>query len=96
MKIRTSFVSNSSSSSFIINRQLINNAQEEMIRNHCYYADKFLNEEHGLYFGSVDDAWYVDIKEKTIRVSTHMDNFDMYEFLKHIEVPEEAIKWEDY
>jgi hypothetical protein len=79
MKIRNSFVSNSSSSSFIIKKCYLTPEQIEYIRDH---------KQHGLYFGIdySDDYWAITEDDSSISGYTSMDNFDMSEFLDKIGV----------
>ena len=95
MKIRNGFVSNSSSSSFIINRHKINEKQLEQIINHIEVSQELNKKNHyGLFdYNDVEDSWNVDIKEDTIQVSTFMDNFSMLDFLKAIGVKKDAITY---
>ena len=89
MKIRQSFVSNSSSSSFVINAKKITAHQLYQIENY-----EEISKEYQSYHESDDycsDNWYIDNHGGRIELSTHMDNFDMREFLDYIGVPEDAI-----
>ena len=91
MKIRNGFVSNSSSSSFIINKDDLSEEQVEKIRNHIKVGQKL-----GIEFCEKSDAWRIEEKTNTICGFTIIDNFDMEEFLKKIDIPEDKIKWEDW
>ena len=94
---RTSFVSNSSSSSFIINKHKLSETQIEQIINHIDVSIKLTENNHNYeFYNDYDDAWGVDIKEDTILVSTFMDNFDMSTFLSAIGVDENAITYQEY
>lgn len=93
MKIRNGFVSNSSSSSFVIPINIITFEQKQKIYNHIEESIK-----HNEYFdfGSVSyiDSWCISETEYYITGYCIMDNFDMYEFLtKYLNIPTDAIKW---
>lgn len=79
MKIRQGFVSNSSSSSFVIPMSALTPEQLDKIHNHIEEGKKM-----GMECCREGDAW--DIQESTISLSTYMDNFDMYHFLQAIGV----------
>jgi hypothetical protein len=86
MKIRTGFVSNSSSSSFVINKK---NLDGEMIQKILDYEDASISD-------SLDD-WSIHNGEDEISGFTVMDNGDFKDYLKKVGVvlrPED-IRWED-
>jgi hypothetical protein len=84
MKIRNGFVSNSSSSSFIINLDDITPAQISKIKHHAQHGKHM----HMLF---VNHPWYITEDDTTIRGETSMDSFDMKEFLDKIGVPSEVV-----
>ena len=86
MKIRCGFVSNSSSSSFVINSNDLTPNQMWKITNHREEGEKL-----GIEY--TDWAWSIDVNEDTISGYTSMDNFDMYEFLEKIGVDMNIVKW---
>lgn len=86
MKIRTDLVSNSSSSSFVIERRYLSQDQVDKISNHSA-----LGEAMGLEYAN--QAWDVLVTEYNVFGDTFMDNFDMGEFLEKIGVPEHVIRW---
>lgn len=82
MKIRLGFVSNSSSSSFVVQLSKITAEQLESILNHQEVAGF--------------DAWNLTQTKYTIEGTTGMDNFDMLEYLLEIGIKEEDIKMGDW
>lgn len=88
MKIRTGFVSNSSSSSFVINKNYLSAEQIVLIKNHS---------EEGLKFDIpwAEDAWFIEETENYIKGNTFMDNFDMRRFLERIGVDMDCVEWDE-
>ena len=89
MKVRNGFVSNSSSSSFVISLDALNPLQVFAIKGHSTMCEIVNMKCDG-------DAWYIDIDEdeKTVEGRTTMDNFDMEEYLSKIGVPSHVINWD--
>jgi hypothetical protein len=87
MKIRQCFVSNSSSSSFIINLKDITAMQLVMIQNHSEVAKAI--------GGYDNEPWDIDIEGAEVRGYTFMDNFDMHHYLVNVVgVDEDLIRWD--
>ena len=93
MKIRNRFVSNSSSSSFVIPKDKLTAEQIQLIFNHSQEAEK-----HSEYFdfGNSDEYWSISESEYYISGYTFMDNFDMYEYLVNfMKIEKELIHWDN-
>ena len=99
MKYREGYVSNSSSSSFVLDTTLLTSDMMDKIFNHIQVAQReyekmgISNKQTG-YFGYAEDedAWNVEhIDKNKMAVYTHMTNFDMEYFFEFIKVPKEAI-----
>jgi hypothetical protein len=82
MKIRQGFISNSSSSSFIVNLDLFS---PKLLRE---VDNKNLNLEEY-------EKWDIEIdyEKNLFKASTFMDNFDLREFLINRGISEEEIKY---
>lgn len=90
MKIRTGFVGNSSSSSFLIPLDKLSGDQLDKIQNHAS-SEAFKNDD----YCSSSDEWNIRIGENNVHGWTPMDNFDMWHYLTEVlRIPEEDIEWE--
>ena len=95
MKCRNGFVSNSSSSSFIISLDRLNSVQQALLQKHgevcCLLADVLRPPDE------LDDLpWDVEIIGDTIHGTTDMDNFDMHYFMRCIGIPMSKVGWRRY
>ena len=87
MKVRNCFVSNSSSSSFVIKKEALSLILIDAIINHAYWGERFgIPHSHS-------DQWSITETDDTIEGCTSLDNFDMETFLEKIGIKEEDIKW---
>jgi len=93
MKIRKGFVSNSSSSSFVIAKKHLTEEQIWAIKNHGLVGEWFevidnemRDEDEELIIHYFGDEWKIIVEEDSIRGLTWMDNFDMKWFLRRIGV----------
>ncbi len=91
MKIRRGFISNSSSSSFIIPRSCVSDYQLEKIKNHIEESEKTFLVCDNCYDNH--DAWSISDDDYKVEGDTGMDNFPMDRFLSEIGIPSEKIKW---
>jgi hypothetical protein len=92
MKVRTGFVSNSSSCSFIIDRHTISDEKIEGIKQyvHCGNLEK-CKESTTRCIGCRDDfweyndqCWGIDVSDETISCETSMANFDLYSYIVRV------------
>lgn len=84
MKIRNGFISNSSSSSFVLNKNLLSGLQIKLIMDY-----KNVCENYGI---KMLDEWEIQEKKDKIFFSTYMDNDYMKDFLKQLDIPFRAIE----
>ena len=88
MKVRLGFVTNSSSSSFVIAKRFLDRDQIQAIKEHDELGEK-LGLENAL-----TDSWYIEENEEYISAHTFCDNFDFAEFLDIIGVPAMHVHWD--
>jgi len=98
MKTRIGFVSNSSSSSFVILKDSLSDKQVDMIVNCEEWIKFFIEIDDTLkdrfeYYDS--DPWRIIEGDEYIFGETGMDNFDFHGYLEHIKINKKYIKWDD-
>lgn len=93
MKERIGFVSNSSSSSFIICRAKLSLDQIEKIQNHIDYYNEYFAELPGHYQQTKADSWSITVNEESVYGYVFMDNFPMDEFFERVGIADEDVEW---
>jgi len=78
VKIKSDFVTNSSSASFVISKNVLTHKQIDMIMRHIEVAEEY-TKDYGY-----SQAWNVEETQHEIRGYTSIDNFNMFDFLEEI------------
>lgn len=87
MKVRVGFVSNSSSSSFIIN---LDDISAKQLRKIVY--NPTTNPQH-----EDRGSWDIEVTEKEVKGYTYMDNFNFYNYLvEEVMVEPSKVKYKTY
>jgi hypothetical protein len=94
MKTRNGFVSNSSSSSFVVKIDALSLVQRAMILNHADATRMLHQLDNKVTICEEGDQWDIKEEEGKIIGSTWMDNFDMQQFMQEIGVPMHAVEWD--
>lgn len=88
MKVRYDFVTNSSSSSFVINKRHLDHDQILAIHNHIELGKKLK-----MYYSAFDFRWDIDENDEYIGAYTNQDNFSMSILLDTIGVNPNDVHW---
>ena len=92
MKVRGDFVTNSSSSSFVIAKKHLDEEQIEAIEDHFALAENIgMPIDH-----KWDFPWNIRQNDKYITGYASMDNFSMDAFLRLIDVNMDIVTWGSY
>ena len=91
MKLRSGFVSNSSSSSFVIRLDDLTIKQLNFIHSHKIKGNKILGEGNNPVNDM--DVWSIEENEVCVRGHTWLDNFSMRSYLRLIGVSSDVIEW---
>ena len=100
MKIRNGFVSNSSSSSFVVLKDAINSDQLDKILSYEKWVEFFISNDTNdilkeLFEYCDDSPWNISEYEDFIFGETSMDNFNMEDYFDYIKIDKNYSKWDE-
>jgi len=91
MKIKSDFITNSSSASFMILKENLSYLQMALIFDHIEVGMILANKyKYDVY----PDQWKISETETEIKGHTSMDNFDMWWYLEKIGVRREHVEYD--
>lgn len=105
MRTRLGFVSNSSSSSFILQKDGLSELHRLMVLNHIEcgkmfesFSKQIMDEDNKISRFCIDcydgDEWFIEETEKEIKGSTIVDNFKMDEYFFILGIDEKLYQFE--
>lgn len=89
MKVRIGFITNSSSSSFLIMKKYLSEKQLQAIRMHSELGER-------LHLQWAGDSWSIHENQDFITGETYMDNFDISELFGIIGIPANKVMWSEF
>jgi hypothetical protein len=95
VKIKASFVTNSSSASMIIEKSVLNDFKIICLKHHIEAAN-LITKDPLRYPHSMHDRWTIEEDRKYIYGSTSMDNFDMQWFLDALNISRKSYLFDDH
>lgn len=89
MKVRLDFVTNSSSSSFLICKRNLTKEQLAAVRNHSKLGE-YLDLDYA------EERWRIEENDNYITGCTGMDNYDISELFGIVGINDNAVHWSEF